>query len=399
MKTSDIQKLRDASLITAEQQGRIIAHFGLKEDGSQFLRILSFVGAALIGVGFTLLVAAHWDDIPRGVKMAAGILLMFGAHGAGWWLREVRGDYRKTGEALHLLGSFLFLTNIALVGQIYHLAARAPDAILLWWAGIAALPWLLKSKAQHILALLAFGIWFGMEINRPDSVIYFGNDEYQILLYALLGLVYLGFGYCLRPTRFADFAEPTERLGLLAFQMFAFPLTIGIWEHRHHQSPGSTVCPWIFPVLGGLALALIGCGMPMLKNITRQWRLTWGLALLGAVALLAGQMYFAPEENWNSGGLDSGYHWIAALGLFVFCLLQIQVGLQERSAAVVNLGIAFIAADIIATYFRLIGTMARTGTLFIASGVFLIVFAVYLEKKRRKFMRQVKSPSTLPPAT
>ena len=81
----------------------------------------------------------------------------------------------------------------------------------------------------------------------------------------------------------------------------------------------------------------------------------------------------------------------AAVALFVFCLLQIQVGLQERSTSLVNLGVVFIALDMIAAYFGLFGTMARTGLMFVVSGVFLIVFGVYLEKKRRKYMKQIKT--------
>jgi hypothetical membrane protein len=38
--------------------------------------------------------------------------------------------------------------------------------------------------------------------------------------------------------------------------------------------------------------------------------------------------------------------------------------------------------------------MARTGVMFLISGIFLIVFGVYLEKKRRKLMKQIKSPIT-----
>ncbi len=225
MKCADIEKIQEAGLITAEQQRQIIDHFKLREEGNKFVVVISFVGAILVACGLILLVAANWDGIPRGVKIAAGLLLMFGAHGAGWYLREVRAIYRKSGEALHLMGSALFLGNIALIGQIYHISSRVPDAFLLWWVGIAALPWLLRSQAQHILCLLAFGLWFGLEINQEGSLIYFGQDEFQILLYALLGLFYLGFGYCLRRTPFADFASATEELGLLGFLAFAFPLT------------------------------------------------------------------------------------------------------------------------------------------------------------------------------
>jgi uncharacterized membrane protein len=85
----------------------------------------------LITVGITLLVSAHWNEIPRGVKIAGGILIMLGMHGGGWWLREVRGKYRNTSEALHFVGSGLFLANIALLGQIYNIVSRPPDAFLL----------------------------------------------------------------------------------------------------------------------------------------------------------------------------------------------------------------------------------------------------------------------------
>ena len=212
------------------------------------------MGSVLVAAGLVVLIAANWEEIPRGVKIAAGMALMLGAHVGGWWLREspqsergsvtrsgpgmadalrvtdprseerVRGHYPKTGEALHLLGSLLFLGNIALVGQIYHLVSRPPNAILLWWAGIAALPWLLRSTVQHLLALLAFGLWFGMEVNQNGSPIYL-REERQVLAYALLGLIYVGLGYVLRRGPFTTFAKPTERLGMFALLMFSYPLT------------------------------------------------------------------------------------------------------------------------------------------------------------------------------
>ena len=138
MKYADIQKLHDAGLITDEQRQKIIEHFKLKEDGGNFLTIVSIIGAVLIAAGIALLISAHWNEIPRGIKIAGGLALMLGFHTGGWWLREgggdassptlsatgalqSRGKYRKTGEALHLIGSCLFLANIALLGQIYNI--------------------------------------------------------------------------------------------------------------------------------------------------------------------------------------------------------------------------------------------------------------------------------------
>jgi uncharacterized membrane protein len=387
MKHADIQKIHEVGLITAEQRQKIIEHFKLKEDSNRFLVIISFVGAVLVAAGIALLIASNWEEIPHGVKIAAGLALMLGAHGFGWWLREVRGEYRKCGEALHLLGSCLFLANIALVGQIYHLSSRPPNAILLWWAGIAALPWLLRSKASHVLALLAFGLWFGLEVNQDDSLIRL-RDECQVLAYALLGLVYVGLGLVLRCTAFASFAKVTERLGLLVFLIFAYPLTWqGFLDDYHHAVTGSY---WILPVLAVVGVALVTLGAKNLE-LDRQWRWTWGLTLAVAAGLLVAA-FFAPHERvWGWHNNFTPTNAFAALALFVFCLLQIQVGLQERSTFLVNLGVVFIALDIIAAYIGLFGTMARTGLMFVVSGVFLIVFGVYLEKKRRKLMNQIKA--------
>src|SRR5208283_4303268 len=93
MKYADIQKLHDAGLITGEQRQKIIEHFQLKEDGGgKFLAIVSILGAVLIAAGIALLISAHWNEIPRGVKIATGLLLMLGFHAGGWWLREGGGD-------------------------------------------------------------------------------------------------------------------------------------------------------------------------------------------------------------------------------------------------------------------------------------------------------------------
>jgi len=395
MKYSDIQKLEDAGLITAEQRQKILEHFQLREDGgNQFLAIVSIIGAVLITAGLALLIAAHWNEIPRGVKIAAGILLMLGAHAGGWWLREVQGKYRKTGEALHLIGSCLLLASLALLGQIYNIVSRPPNAFLLWWIGLAALPWLLRSKAQHFLLLLAFGIWFGLEANERGGWMYCGSER-QMLLYALLGLACLGAGYCLRGTRFSEFAGVTEKPGLLAFLIFVYPLA---WKDFFGWEK-SEVHPWFFLALAACALVLSAIGIRKLTALPRQWRWTWLAALAGMTVFMAtvwfgwwhldhpgGPRYSFWGESWSYLG--------GTIALFVFFLLQIQVGLQERSPFLVNLGVVFIALDILAAYCDLFGSMGRTGVMFLVSGIFLIVFGVYLEKKRRALMKQIKPQPT-----
>jgi uncharacterized membrane protein len=387
MKTTDIENIYEAGLITADQRDKIIAHFGLKDENAKFLVIISFIGAVMIAAGVALLISAHWNEIPRGVKIAAGLALMLGAHGGGWWLREVQQKYRKIGEALQFLGSALFLANIALVGQVYHLESRTPNAFLLWLFGIAALPWLLRSRAQFVLFLAAFSIWFGCEINERDSLIYFNNDL-QVLAYALVGLNFLGAGYLLRRTPFADFAPVTEKLGALGLLFFAYPLTwAGFLSWSHDDA---SLCRWLLPALAGLAVISTAAGIRSLSGLTTQWRFTWAGSLAAVAGLLVAAFFAPRERHWFWSGSFDTVNAVASLALFVFCLLQIQAGLQLRSRFLVNLGVAFVGLDIISAYFGLFGTMARTGLMFVVSGVFLILFGVYLEKKRRKLMKQIK---------
>jgi len=391
MKTTDIEKIHEAGLITSVQRDKIVAHFGLKEDGGKFLIIISFIGAVLIAAGIALLISAHWNEIPRGVKIATGLALMLGAHGGGWWLREVHRQYRKTGEALQFLGSALFLANIALVGQIYHLESRTPNAFLLWLVGIAALPWLLRSKAQFVLFLTAFSVWFGCEINERDSLIYFSNES-QVLAYALLGLNFLGAGFLLRRNSFADFAPVAEKIGALGLLIFAYPLTwAGFLSWSHDDA---SLCRWLLPALAGLAAVSTATGVRNLPGLTRQWRFTWAGALAVAAGLLVAAFFAPRDQHWYWTNNFNTVNATAVLVLFIFCLLQIQVGLQLRSRFLVNLGVSFIGLDIISAYFGLFGTMARTGLMFVVSGVFLILFGVYLEKKRRSLMQQIKTAKT-----
>jgi uncharacterized membrane protein len=380
MKHSEIKKLQADGFITSEQCSQIIERYGLKEDGGRFLAIISTIGSVLVAAGIILLVSAHWDEIPRAVKIALGLLLMLGAHGGALWVGGEGRGYHKTEEALHLLGSGLFLANIALVGQIYNLSSHPPNAILIWLAGIVALPWILRSKAQHLLVLLGLGVWFAWETSDRTGVLYLGESGNQIPALALLGLSYLGFGYCLRASGFAEFSPATESIGLLAFQMFAYPLTLEFW--RSAADHGSGLSGFVIPVMSLVALGLLALGTSRLRGLSRQWRWTWGLALAAAIALLAGYPY--RERDW-------GCQWFATLALFVISLLQIHVGLDERSASYVNLGVAFVALHIISTYFRLVYTMGTTGLMFVVSGLFLIIFGVFLEKKRRTLMRAIKT--------
>lgn len=392
MKHSDIIQLRDLNLISEEQKQNIITTLKLKEDGGgKLLMVFSTIGAVLVLTGIILLISANWDAIPRFVKIAGGIGLMLGAWAAGWFLREVQGVYRKAGEALYLLGAGLWLANIALIGQIYHLSSRPSNAFLLWLAGIAATPWILRSKALFILTLGAFGVWIGVDMNNPGGIFGSNWDEAQLVVYGLCGLAVLGWGGLMRGSRWEEFSGAAEKTGLLALMIFAYPLCWGEFHHhRFSWEPGSLALLIILSV-GAVAMLAKGLYRRDLA-LDRQWRWTWGITLTGIAALFWVWLTVSVSGDSSYGwGHNYGTNWLMSIGLFVAALLQVQVGIALASRFMVNLAVLMMGLVILATYVTLFGSMATTGLMFVVSGLFLIGFGIYLERKRRNFIAQIRA--------
>src|SRR2546430_9130292 len=85
--------------------------------------------------------------------------LLGGAYGAGLWIEWTGRPYPRFAEALHFLGAGLFVGGLALVGQIYHLPANPPRAMLVWLVAIPPLAVLLPSPAIFRLGILAAWLW------------------------------------------------------------------------------------------------------------------------------------------------------------------------------------------------------------------------------------------------
>jgi hypothetical protein len=64
---------------------------------------------------------------------------------------------------------------------------------------------------------------------------------------------------------------------------------------------------------------------------------------------------------------------------------------QLGSRFLINLGIAFVALNILSTYLTLIGSMALTGVTFLLSGLFLLGFGIYLVSRQRALIQRVKA--------
>jgi len=89
---------------------------------------------------------------------------------------------------------------------------------------------------------------------------------------------------------------------------------------------------------------------------------------------------------------DSGWLWggVACVLWFVFDLGLIHVGLAEGREAWINLGIGFIALNVVTRYFLLFGTLLQGGVFFIVTGLLVLGIGYYLERKRRALVGRAR---------
>lgn len=382
----------EEGIVSSEQRETLLARYSEQTaaSGGRFVAILGAVGGALLLAGVCLLISANWQDIGDWVKMCGLVALLVGAYWGGWRAKIMPGCYPKTGDALFMTGAGLFMAGIALVSQIFHLNSRPASGVLLWWLGIVAVPWLVRSRGAQLVSLAAGLTWIGMEMSTRGSYLEIysqargspvGNELPIVGVYGLLGLALWLGGLGLRTTRFEMFAGLHEKIGAVLFcaALYIFGFARHDWDWFDPAK-----CMALRPMLVAGALVLLGAAFAWKRSRMEVASLIvwWAIALVPIVAL--------------SDGIrldDGGWLWsaLAWAGLFVLNIGMIRTGLATGRVGWVNLGIGFIALNVITRYFDLFGTMLQGGIFFVVSGVIVLTLGIYLERKRRGWLAQMRA--------
>ncbi|HEY5792485.1 MAG TPA: DUF2157 domain-containing protein [Chthoniobacterales bacterium] len=84
-------------------------------------------------------------------------------------------------------------------------------------------------------------------------------------------------------------------------------------------------------------------------------------------------------------------HWFLLwCAVFAAALGLIYWGYRTARVHQVNFAFVLVALVLLSTFLRLVGTMAKTGTIFLAGGVFMILLAWGLNHLRRKVIRRIQ---------
>jgi uncharacterized membrane protein len=371
-------------LIGQAQADAILTRYAQDRGRSlQFLQVILIAGAVLLGLGIILIIAHNWNSIHPWVKLGALFALLAGSHYAGWRFRFGTPSLPRVGDAFLLVAGLLFLAGIGLVSQIYHLDERPANGVLLWWVGIAAMPWLAQSSPLQTLSTVGFLAWLGMEVSAGDSWIYLGTVSWTFPAAAvLLGgvLFFVGQWSRVRPLIWSGNVVAT--LGLVLFAAGSYLL--GFVRQARMFPDEHLVKPWLPIILLAALVPLFG------GSFRRLGKGTGGRGLLlsfAATTIIAALVTLAPRT----------YHWIVSrwdLSLaillwalqIVFALCLVWAGVLIERPGWVNFGAFLFALQVITRYFDLFTTMLDTGLLFILGGVLLLGVGYLTERKRRQLL-------------
>jgi len=102
------------------------------------LAAIYVLAACLVGAGVISLVAWHWDELPRGLRLGMLGSALVAAHLAGYRMWKVQARRPLLGHAVSLLGTILFGASIGLVAQIFHVSGVWYGAFGAWALGALA---------------------------------------------------------------------------------------------------------------------------------------------------------------------------------------------------------------------------------------------------------------------
>jgi len=378
-------------VVTAQQAETILARY--PESGRWFQRpivIFSVLGGALVVLAVALLVAHNWHEIPRSAKLAGVLTVLLGAHAGGLVLRA-RG-HGLMGEGLFVLGGGLFLVGIALLGQVYNLAGRESDAVLLWWALLLPAAYVLPSIALIALGWLGASVWFWMFV--LDRMTWLGRDIYSngslgAVAFGAAGVLVWALGALHGDGEFRRARQLLEQLGLLTILVAMVPLgllrQLGAWW----SSGEATRWPVAVLVLIGLAAVAVGVAsfrLPHDRPVVRAGPAALLLVLLYLFAVTLQLIHRAAADVFRVLG------WTNWAILLVVALALILYGARWDRSAWINWGVIWIGVDAVARYVELVGTMLQASALFAATGLFVIALGGALELLRRRVTARATAP-------
>ena len=373
--------VREDDAVIAEHYLRRWRSAGLIDDGAVerigaweaahrrplWLWALSGMGALAIGLGLVAVVAANWEDIPAGAKLAAALLLtgLCAGFAAVAWQRD-REWPRELG-ALLLFG--LVIGSVALIGQVYQLQSDPWQALVTWLA--LCTPFLALVTFSRLVGAVWFAAavatWFSAYEPIERSIASLTSsaargDLFHLLLYLPACLLVVVAVLRRRWPPAEDQGELMSKLALAGLVGAVSTTIIAI---------GSRLVSQVAPIeigLGTVATLLAATALWIGSGATQRRPV---LALL-VVSFVAWAAALLLARAWSA---ERGAAFEALLGLLFIAYWAAIGWLAARAGQRVLFGLAFTAIGLrlLILYLEAIGGLTATGLGLIGGGVLCLV--------------------------
>ena len=380
---------RAQGLLSGEQHDRLLASVAgpaatqravaQERKLGRGVTVLVNLGAIVLAAGLLVFFASNWVEFGRAGKIASLFALTLFFYIAGFELtREGRWSFPKLGLALIFLGCAMFGVDIVLLALIYDLSAERAWALLMDWTVWVATAYLVRSRLVLFLGLAGLVAWFGAEVGYFWGAywLYLGRPFHFIGLGA--GLLAVAGLHAWRGQR--AFAAAYSLVGLLLIYLSTLILSIFDLQRAVRMEGWNAplavwlllLGPWGFAVL---ALASIHAGW-------RRTRLTDPPVLVVAfvvLLMLLGSVIASthePRELWF------------ILLLTLLTSAGIYLGIAWESAVVLNTSLVFFAVNVYTRFYEYLWAAMPKSLFFVVGGATLILGGIWVERVRRRLVRQ-----------
>lgn len=390
----EITSWREEGLIPDDLAVDLLGRYPEVSHQGLLVTLATIFGAILLGVGTLLFIAANWDQMGSWFKIGlilAGIII---TNFFGWRFRYAPGHRPKVGNALFLLGGFIYGGGIWLISQIFNSNLEFATGMLLWSLGVAAaalasgLPsltlmasilggvWLISNSHEMPIAVAAVlaGLWLSVRARSPWSAVFCLVGGLIWMLNhsntTVLGLI--GYGAILFLSHFILrghwqlMENPFKYIGLLSSMLGLLLGTFDHWWSLHEAI-------WETAAVG--VTAFLTAGAVWKSSETSSRPIILGTAL---VVLMAWLMGFLPLQQMRV---------LASYALYVVsCAGLMAAGIRMRAPGLLNFGVVSFSIFIIVRYFDTFFAMLDRSIFFLAGGAVLLIAGAIVERSRRKLM-------------
>jgi uncharacterized membrane protein len=338
----DLTRWQSAGWVSEAGAAAIRAELAARKPIVGAAGVLAILGAVLFGFAAMSFVAANWNEMSKLARLILLVGALWAFYGGAAYL--LARQLAAFAEAAVLGGIAVYGASIMLIAQMYHMEGNPPDAVLFWALGGLLAAALLRSNAALAATFVLLAVWTGMERSINGTVHWAFLAPWAATAAVAAWLAW----------------RPGLHLAVLCLASWVVPLGYFILNRHAH---------WVAAAVGvAVALAAIAAG-PVIDRRVRASEAIFAYAIGVAYAALFTWQFL--DDGLISVRTKLTVGQFSALAGLTLVLLVAAMYWAIRTDNRGALWVAYVAfaAQIVALYIRMLGTLINTSLFFLSAAV------------------------------